>query len=85
MAERLAPLPDTLVRSPVKAGRTISAKKVLFFYNHALGTRSQALQLRLWIGSKFAVAKVFLHLEALVHVGRRIPHSKDSQSLLMVQ
>jgi hypothetical protein len=32
-----------------------------------------------------AKAKVFPHLKARLHVGREIPHFKDSLSLLMVQ
>jgi hypothetical protein len=70
MAVLLAPLPATMVvqvRSPVPSGPSISVhmEKVALFCNPASETRSQTLQLRLWIGSKFAVAKakVFPYLE----------------------
>jgi hypothetical protein len=69
MAEPLATLPAMQVardRSPVPSGPTISVEKVAFFCNPESGARSQALQLRLDTGYKFAVAKakVFPHLEA---------------------
>jgi hypothetical protein len=69
MAERLATLPATQVarvRSLVPAGPTISVEKGALFCHPASGARSQALKLRLYVGSKFAVAKamVFPHLEA---------------------
>jgi hypothetical protein len=53
----------------VPAGPTISVEKVTLFCNPASGARSQALQSRLYIGEKFAVAKakVFPHLEAWEH------------------
>jgi hypothetical protein len=72
------------VRSPFMAGPTISVVKVALFCNPVSGTRSQALLLRLDKGKKKSVAKakVFLYLEARVRVGRGIPHSKDSLSLL---
>jgi hypothetical protein len=60
MAERLATLPATQVawiRSPVPAGPTINVEKVALLRDSASGARSQALQLRLYIGYKFAVAK----------------------------
>jgi hypothetical protein len=53
MAERLAPLAATQVaraRSQVLARPMISVEKVALFCNPALGTRSQALQLRLQMG-----------------------------------
>jgi hypothetical protein len=53
MAERIATLPATQVarvRSLVPAGPTISVVKVALFGNPALRARSQALQLRLFIG-----------------------------------
>jgi hypothetical protein len=68
MAERLAPLPAkqmARVRTPVPARPRSSVEKVALFCNHASGTRSQALQLRLYNGLKNAVAKakVFPHFE----------------------
>jgi hypothetical protein len=68
MAERLAKLTATQVtrvRFPVPAGPMISGETVVHFCNPALGARSQALQLRLYIGYKVdeAKAKVFPHLE----------------------
>jgi hypothetical protein len=74
MAQRLAPLLATQldrVQSLVLSGPMISVEKVSLFCNPESGTRSQAL------------AKMFPHLKARVHVGRGIPHSKDSLSLLM--
>jgi hypothetical protein len=53
MAERLATLPAIQVdrvRSPVPAGPMISVEKVALFCNSASEARSQALELRLYIG-----------------------------------
>jgi hypothetical protein len=78
MAGRLAPQ-VAQVCSLVSAGPTISVEKVSLLCYPASGTRSQALQLRLLIGSTIAVAKakVFLHLKAQERVGRGITHLKD--------
>jgi hypothetical protein len=48
-------------------------EKVALFCNPASGAHSQALQLRLYIGKKFAVlkAKVFPHLEAWEYLIQR--------------
>jgi hypothetical protein len=85
MAERLATLPGLIPRPGWRPA--ISVKKVALICNPASGRRSQALQLRLYMGLKFAVAKakVFPHLEAWVRVGQGILHLKHSLSLLMVQ
>jgi hypothetical protein len=67
MAERLATLPAmqlARVQSLVPAGPTISVEKMALFCNPALGARSQALQLRLYIGYKFAVAKAKVFVPA---------------------
>jgi hypothetical protein len=71
----------------VTFGPAIIVEKVVLLCNPASGTRSQALQLRFYIGYKFAaaIAKVFPHLEALVRVACGIQHSKDSLNLSMVQ
>jgi hypothetical protein len=59
-------------------------EKVALFCNPALGARSQALQLRLKIGYKFAAAKakMFLHLEARFRVSCRTPHFKGQIKLV---